>query len=91
VAGAATRQRPLQLEDLDEDQLRWKPAPTANSLEVIVVHLGYAERLWIRAIFAAEEMDMGWRDRMFDELLRGWSTADVIAFHARRPPRPTAC
>ena len=36
--------------------------PTANSLGVIVVHLGYAERLWIRAIFAGEPMDMGWRN-----------------------------
>jgi hypothetical protein len=70
-----------KLEDLDDRQLRWKPAPSANSLGVIVVHLGYAERLWIRAIFAAEEMDMSWRDQMFDALPEGWSTDDVIAFY----------
>lgn len=69
-----------KLEDLDDDQLRWRPAPAANSLGVIVVHLGYAERLWGRAIFAGEEMDMEWRDHMFD-LPAGWSRDDVIAFY----------
>jgi uncharacterized damage-inducible protein DinB len=71
----------FKLEGLDEEQLRWKPAPTANSLGVIVIHLGYAERLWLRAIFAAEEIDMSWRDRMFDEPPDGWSTPEVIAFY----------
>jgi uncharacterized damage-inducible protein DinB len=70
----------FKLEGLDDAQLRWRPAPTANSLGVIVVHLGYAERLWLRAIFAGEEMDMGWRQHMF-ELPDGWSVADVIAFY----------
>ena len=71
----------LKLEDLDDDQLRWKPAPTANSLGVIGIHLGYAERLWFRAIFAGEEMDMTWRQHMFDDLPDGWSTEDVVAFY----------
>jgi uncharacterized damage-inducible protein DinB len=70
----------FKLEDLDDEQLRWKPAPTANSLGEIVLHLGYAERLWFRAIFAGEEMDMAWRAHMF-ELPDGWSVADVIAFY----------
>lgn len=70
----------FKLADLDSDQLRWRPAPTANSLGVIVVHLGYAERLWLRAIFAGEEMDMGWRSHMF-ELPDGWSAGDVINFY----------
>jgi uncharacterized damage-inducible protein DinB len=69
-----------KLDGLDDRQLRWRPVPTANSLGVIVVHLGLAERLWFRAIFAGEEMDMGWRTRMF-ELEAGWSTEDVIAFY----------
>lgn len=69
-----------KLEDLDDDQLRWRPAPEANSLGIIVVHLGYSERLWLRAIFAGEEMDMSWRQHMFD-LPDGWSTPDVIAFY----------
>ncbi len=69
-----------KLDGLDGRQLRWRPAPTANSLGVIVVHLGYAERLWLRAIFAGEAMDMGWRSRMF-ELPDGWSADDVVAFY----------
>src|SRR5262245_25790021 len=69
-----------KLEGLDDEQLRWRPAPTANSLGSIAVHLGYAERLWFRAIFAGEAMDMGWRAHMF-ELPEGWSVADVVAFH----------
>jgi uncharacterized damage-inducible protein DinB len=70
----------FKLEDLDDQQLRWRPAPTANSLGVIVVHLGYAERLWLRAIFAGEVMDMSWRQHMF-ELPEGWSVDDVVAFY----------
>ena len=70
----------FKLEDLADEQLRWKPAPTANSLGVLVVHLGYAERLWARAIFAGEPMDMSWRAHMF-ELPDGWSVDDVISFY----------
>ena len=69
-----------KLEDLDGHQLRWRPASSANSLGVIGVHLGYVERLWVRAIFAGEPMDMGWRDHMF-ELPDGWSADDVAAFY----------
>jgi len=50
----------FKVEGLDTTQLRWRPAPTANSLGVLVVHLGYSERLWLRAISAGEEMDMAW-------------------------------
>jgi uncharacterized damage-inducible protein DinB len=70
----------FKLQDLDDDQLRWRPAPTANSLGIIVVHLGFAERLWLRAIFAGEPMDMGWRAHMF-ELPDGWSLDQVVAFY----------
>ena len=70
----------FKLEDLDHDQLRWRPTPSANSLGVLVVHLGYAERLWLRAVFAGVAMDMGWRANMFD-LPDGWSTAEVVAFY----------
>jgi uncharacterized damage-inducible protein DinB len=68
------------VDGLDGDQLRWRPAPTANSLGVIVVHLGYAERLWFRAIFDGEDMDMTWRQHMF-ELPDGWSRDDAVAFY----------
>jgi uncharacterized damage-inducible protein DinB len=70
----------FKLEGLSPEQLRWSPAPTANSLGVIVVHLGYAERLWLRAICAGETMDMGWRTHMF-ELPDGWAVDEVVAFY----------
>jgi uncharacterized damage-inducible protein DinB len=69
-----------KLEDLDAKQLRWKPAATANSLGEIVMHLGYAERLWVRAIFDGETMDMSWRAHMF-VLPEGWSVDDVVTFY----------
>jgi hypothetical protein len=69
-----------KLEGLDAEQLRWRPSPAANSLGVIVVHLGYAERLWIRAIFAGETMDMRWRQHMF-ELPDGWGYAEIVGFY----------
>jgi uncharacterized damage-inducible protein DinB len=70
----------FKLNDLDDDQLVWRPTPQANSLGGIVVHLGYAERQWFRAIFAGESMDMSWLSHMF-EVPEGWSTADVVAFY----------
>ena len=70
----------FKLEGLTADQIRWRPTPTANSLGVIVVHLGYAERLWLRAIVAGERMDMGWRAHMF-ELPDGWGADEVVAFY----------
>ncbi len=70
----------FKLEDLNDEQLRWKPTVTANSLGAIVVHLGFAERLWVRAIFAGESMDMGWRAHMFD-LPAGWSVDKVVSFY----------
>jgi hypothetical protein len=70
----------FKLEGLDNEQLRWRPTPTANSLGVIVVHLGYAERLWLRLIVAGEEMDTSWRSAIFT-LPDGWSVEDVVAFY----------
>jgi uncharacterized damage-inducible protein DinB len=69
-----------KVEGLDNEQLRRRPAPTANSLGVIIVHLGYSERLWLRAIYAGEEMDMSWRAQMFT-LPDNWSADDAIAFY----------
>ena len=72
----------FKLEGLDVEQLRWRPTPTANSLGVIAVHLGYTERLWFRAIAAGEPMDMEWRAHMF-ELPDGWGVEEVTAFYLR--------
>jgi len=70
-----------KLEGLDLEQLRWRPTPTANSLGTIVLHLGYAERLWLRVIFAGEAMDLAWRRRMFEEPPEHWGVAEVVAFY----------
>jgi Protein of unknown function (DUF664) len=70
----------FKVEGLDPTQLRWKPAPAANSLGVLVVHLGYTERLWFRAICAGEQMDMAWRARMFD-LPESWGAGEAVAFY----------
>jgi uncharacterized damage-inducible protein DinB len=69
-----------KIEGLDRHQLRWKPTAAANSLGQIAMHLGYVERLWIRAIFAGETMDMGWRQTMFS-LPDDWSTDDLVTFY----------
>ena len=69
-----------KLDGLSLEQLRWQPAPSANSLGVLVVHLGYAERLWVRAIFAGEPMDLGWRAHMF-ELPDGWGYDEIVEFY----------
>jgi hypothetical protein len=70
----------FKVEGLDPTQLRWTPSPTANSLGVLVVHLGYSERLWLRAVSAGEPMDMAWRARMF-ELPEGWGAEEAVAFY----------
>ncbi len=79
----------FKIEGLSPEQLRWRPAPTANSLGVIVVHLGYAERLWVRAVFAGEPMDMAWRARMF-ELPQGWGYDEIVAFYRDETARVDA-
>ena len=66
---------------------------------VIVVHLGYSERLWLRAICAGEQMDMAWRAHMFElpgGLGRGGGRGLLPRRRARgptpsstRPPRST--
>jgi uncharacterized damage-inducible protein DinB len=73
-----------KLLDLDPDQLRWRPTRTANCLGGIVMHLGYGERLWLRVVFAGEEMDMAWtQDRYAPTFLvpDDWTASEVIAFY----------
>jgi uncharacterized damage-inducible protein DinB len=67
-----------KLEDLDADQLRWKPSPTANSLGGIGMHLAYCEQLWVRVVFAAESLE-----RPLDTFAvpEGWTAEQVVAFY----------
>lgn len=73
-----------KVEGLDDEQLRWRPAPTANSLGGIVMHLGYAERFWLRVVFAGEAIDISWTNDGYAQTFlvpEGWSVDDVVAFH----------
>jgi uncharacterized damage-inducible protein DinB len=79
----------FKVEGLDPAQLRWQPTPAANSLGVIVVHLGLSERLWLRAIAAGEPMDMAWRAHMF-ELPEGWGVEEAVAFYREESARVDA-
>ena len=69
-----------KLDGLDHAQLRWAPAPGANSLGQVVVHLGYAERLWLRVSFAGEVMDTRWRAHTFC-VPATWGVDDVASFY----------
>lgn len=74
----------FKLEGLDDTQLRWKPSPTANSLGGIVMHLGYAERFWLRVVFAGERLDTSWAEDRFAPSFvvpDGSSVDDVVAFY----------
>lgn len=49
-----------KLEGLTEDQARWKPAATSNSLLNLVVHLAGVERNWFEHVIAGRRVE---RDR----------------------------
>ena len=86
---AAAQKLMAKLAQADPAQLRWQPSPTANSLGVIVVHLGLSERLRLRAIGAGERMDMAWRAHMF-ELPEGWGVEEAVAFYRAESARSDA-
>lgn len=73
-----------KIDGLDDDRLRWTPAPTANSAGGIVTHLAYCERWWFRVVFAAEDLPLDFKDdgmRMTFRTPDGWSAAKVRAFY----------
>jgi len=73
-----------KLEGLDDEQLRWRPASSANSLGGIATHLAYGERFWFRAVFAGEPLDLSFTDDRFAmtfDVPDGASAAEVIAFY----------
>ncbi|HLG01736.1 MAG TPA: DinB family protein [Acidimicrobiia bacterium] len=80
-ASAATK-----LDDLDDRQLRWKPASTANSCGGIVQHLAYAERWWFRIVFAGEDLPLDFKDdgmRPSFELADDATAASVRSFYEK--------
>jgi uncharacterized damage-inducible protein DinB len=51
-----------KLDGLTPKQLRWKPAPEANSIGGIVQHLAYGERWWFRIVFAGEDLPLDFKE-----------------------------
>lgn len=51
-----------KVEGITEEQARWKPAETANSLGAIVNHLARVEHWWFHAVFAGKPFELH-RDR----------------------------
>ena len=73
-----------KVDGLSEDELRWKPTQTSNSLGGILMHLGFSERLWLRVVIDDEQMDMDWTaDRYAPTFVvpEGWTLKDVIDFY----------
>ena len=46
------------LDGLDEDQVRWTPSATANSLLGMVNHLTYVEHWWFHECFLGRDADL---------------------------------
>ena len=47
-----------KLDGLTEEQARWTPAPTANSLLGLVNHLAFVEHWWFHECFAGKPMEL---------------------------------
>ena len=60
--------------DLPKEALDWEPAPSMNSLTVLVVHLSGAERYWIGDVAG---QDPSGRIRSEEFETRGWGTAEL--------------
>lgn len=67
-----------KLDGLTEEQARWKPAPTANSLLNLVVHLTGVERNWFQHVIAGKTIDRD-RDAELRELTPDVRIASAIA------------
>jgi uncharacterized damage-inducible protein DinB len=75
-----------KLGGLDDEQLRWRPTATSNSLGGIVMHLGYSERLWLRVVVDGEPMDLSWAENRYAPTFvvpDGWSEQEVAEFYRR--------
>jgi hypothetical protein len=47
----------IKLDGLTEEQARWTPAPTSNSLISMVQHLAWVERWWFAQCFGGMQLD----------------------------------
>lgn len=67
-----------KLDGLTEEQARWKPAPTANSLLNLVVHLAGVERNWFQYVIAGRSIERD-RDAELAELPSDVTIATAVA------------
>jgi hypothetical protein len=66
----------MKIDGLDEEQARFKPAPTANSLINLIVHLTGVERNWFESVIAGRSIQRD-RDAEFADITV--SVADAVA------------
>jgi hypothetical protein len=57
----------FKTDGLTPEQIRWRPAPEANPLLNLIVHLAGVERRWTRAVIRGLPSDRD-RDSEFDDL-----------------------
>lgn len=75
-----------KLDGLSDEQLRWRPSPTANSVGGILQHLAYGERYMFRIVFAGQriEFDFAMDGAISDTELGPNATVESVqAFYAR--------
>ena len=75
-----------KLDGLSDEQLRWRPAPTANSAGGILQHLAYGERYMFRIVFAGEDIQFDFASdgaTSASELGLTATAESVQAFYAR--------
>ena len=73
-----------KIEGLSPEQLRWRPAPGANSAGAIIQHLGYGERWWFRIVFAGEDLPVDFKKNERTFVLDPEATASSVANFYRR-------
>ena len=76
-----------KLEGLTEEQARWAPTASANSLISLLSHLGWVEVWWFRMNFLGEQdIEVPWSDADPDGDLRvrdDQTIAELVAFYRR--------
>lgn len=82
--GYLRSQLTANLNGVTEEEARWAPAKSTNSLLAIVQHLGYVERWWYQACFAGLDVRFPSRkddpDSSFD-VPPDRTVDDVVAFY----------
>jgi hypothetical protein len=67
-----------KLDGLTEEQARWRPVPTANSLLNLLVHLTGVERNWFQSVIAGQNVERD-RDAELAELPPDVTIASAVA------------